>query len=61
MKKPHPFHVHVPTQPVDLWEKLRRLAARNRRTLKEEALLAIENHLQAAGMLTESEFKKLRQ
>lgn len=58
--KTHPFHIHVPREPVDLWDKLRRLASKERRTLKQEALLALENHLKQSGMLTESESKKLR-
>lgn len=60
MKRPHPFHIHVPQAPVDLWDKLRKLAAQNRRLLKEEALLAIENHLKSAGLLTDEEIKKMR-
>lgn len=59
MKAPHPFHIHVPTDPVDLWEKLRRLAKANRRTLKEEALVAIENHLKQNSLLSEAEQKRL--
>jgi hypothetical protein len=59
MKQPHPFHIHVPTFPVDLWEKLRRLAKANRRTLKEEALVALESHLANNGLLSAEERKKL--
>lgn len=59
--KTHPFHIHVPREPVDLWEKLRRLAAQNRRPIKEEALLAIENRLEAAGLLTSAEIDRLSQ
>lgn len=44
-KLSHPFHIHIP---ADLWDKLRRLArVVNRRTIKEEALIAIENHVKA--------------
>jgi hypothetical protein len=60
MKKPHPFHIHVPTWPIDLWSKLRRLASVSRRPIKEEALIAIEDHLKANDLLTESEIEQLR-
>ena len=59
MSAPHPFHIHVPTKPIDLWDKLRRLAKTNRRTIKEEALVALENHLRSNAMLTEAEEKRL--
>lgn len=61
MRKPHPFHVHVPTWPVDLWAKLKRLASVSRRPIKEEALIAIEDHLRANDLLTEKEIEELRQ
>ena len=60
MKKPHPFHIHVPTWPVDLWAKLRRLASVSRRPIKEEALVAIENHLKANDLLSDKELEDLR-
>lgn len=60
MSKPHPFHIHVPTSPVDLWAKLKRLASVSRRPLKEEALIAIEDHLKANDLLTEKEIEQLR-
>lgn len=40
--KTHPFHIEIP---IELWERFKKLAATNRRKLKEEALIAIENHL----------------
>lgn len=58
--KTHPFHIHVPKEPVNLWEKLKRLASRNRRTYKQEAMVAVENHLAANGLLTDTERKKLQ-
>lgn len=61
MKKPHPFHIHVPTWPVDLWAKLRRLAAVSRRPIKEEALIALEEHLKANSLLSDEEIEKLRE
>ena len=60
MKKPHPFHIHVPTWPVDLWGKLRRLASVSRRPIKEEALVAIEDHLKANNLLSDKELEDLR-
>jgi hypothetical protein len=60
MKKPHPFHIHVPTWPVDLWAKLRRLASVSRRPIKEEALIAIEEHLKANDLLNDKEIEELR-
>lgn len=60
MKTPHPFHIHVPREPVDLWDKLKRLAAREQHLLKVEALNAIIAHLQSNGLLTEQEIKKIR-
>lgn len=59
MKSPHPFHIHVPREPVDLWEKLRRLAAKNERKIKQEALVAIKNHLQTHGMLSDKEIERM--
>lgn len=61
MKSPHPFHIHVPTWPVDLWAKLRRLASVSRRPIKEEALIAIEDHLKANNLLTEKEIKQIQE
>jgi hypothetical protein len=61
LKTPHPFHIHVPREPVDLWDKLKRLAAREQHLLKVEALNAIVAHLKTNGLLTESEIKKLRE
>lgn len=40
--KAHPFHINMPP---DLWERFKTVAAGNRRILKEEALIAIENHV----------------
>lgn len=60
MKTPHPFHIHVPREPVDLWDKLKRLAAREQHLLKVETLNALITHLQAEGMLTPAEVKKLQ-
>jgi len=60
VKKPHPFHIHVPTWPVDLWAKLRRLASVSRRPIKEEALIAIEEHLKTNDLLTGREIEQLR-
>lgn len=60
MKQPHPFHIHVPTRPVDLWAKLRQLASTSRRPIKEEALIAIEEHLKANDLLSEKEAEELR-
>jgi mRNA-degrading endonuclease RelE of RelBE toxin-antitoxin system len=40
--KPHPFHIHIPDK---LWKEFQKLAEKNRRKLKEEALIAIENHV----------------
>lgn len=57
--KGHDFHFQIPKWPVNLWEKLRRLAQANRRTIKQEALIAIEGHLQRNELLTEDELKKL--
>jgi len=51
MKTPHPFHILVPREPVDIWEKLKQLATRNRRTIKEEVLLAIEDRLKSHKIL----------
>jgi hypothetical protein len=59
VKRPHPFHIHVPTWPVDLWAKLRRLASVSRRPIKEEALIAIEEHLKANDLLTNKEIDQL--
>jgi hypothetical protein len=61
MEKDHPFHIQVPTWPVDLWAKLKRLASVSRRPIKEEALIAIEDHLRANNLLTEKEIEELRQ
>jgi hypothetical protein len=60
MKKPHPFHFWIPREPVDLWDKLKQLAAREQRLLKVEALNAIIAHLKANGLLTEAELRKLQ-
>ena len=61
MKKPHPFHIHVPTDPVDLWAKLKRLASVSRRPIKEEALIAIEEYLKVNNLLTSKEIEQIRQ
>jgi len=60
MKTSHPFHIHVPTSPINLWDKLRRLASINRRPLKEEALIAIEAHLKQNGQLSQKEARQLQ-
>lgn len=44
--KPHRFHIEIPP---DLWKKFQKLAKANRRKLKEEALIAIEEHVQQTG------------
>ncbi len=44
MKQEHDFHIELPRA---LWEQFKKLAAKNRRKLKEEALIAIENHIKA--------------
>ncbi len=53
--KSHPFNIHIPIEPVDLWGKLRRVASLNKRTIKAEAMIAIERHLQSEGELSNSE------
>lgn len=55
----HPFHILIPRKPVDLWEKLRRLASSKRGTIKREVMLAIETHLKANGVLSDAEIKKI--
>jgi hypothetical protein len=57
--KTHPFHIHVPRAPVDLWDKLRKLAAREQHLLKVEALNAIIGHLKAKKMLRDKEFAQI--
>lgn len=58
-KTHHPFNLYVPTSPVDVWGKLKRLASLNHRTIKAEAMIAIERHLQAEGELSNAEIAKL--
>ena len=53
-KTPHPFHILVPP---DIWEKLRKLAAQNRRTIKEEVLMAVEDRLRAHRLLPPAKSK----
>jgi len=57
--KSHPFHILVPKEPVNLWEKLKRLASSKRRTIKQEVMLALESHLKANGSLSDSEIRKI--
>ena len=59
--KSHPFNLYIPTQPVDIWGKLKRLASLNKRTIKAEAMIAIERHLQNEGELTNAEIGLLLQ
>lgn len=58
---PHPFHIHIPRRPVDLWAALKRCARRNERTFRGEALVAIKAHLIQSGVLSEEEIRLLRE
>jgi hypothetical protein len=42
MTKKHRFNLHIP---LDLWQEIKELASKHRRSITQEILLAIEKHV----------------